>query len=192
MAPLPEIDDTFRVAFIWNNLNVVNVMHFHGTTVTPVELFGQIQSHVTSNMWAVVNTQNGVSRLAITPLFGNASTTTYATDGTSKWKGVQASGDPIPNTAAVVSKHTVFRGRSNRGRSYIGPVSENAIVNGIFASTIPGDMVTAWTNFQTGLIAEGIEEVVASYKDSTAITVINYSVRNAAGTVRRRQSRLAQ
>ena len=87
--------------------------------------------------------------------------------------------------------HTALRGRSARGRAFIGPCGESGVNNGFIGGTAASDMAVAWQTFGTNLFVDGAEHVVASYKNSTALTVTNYSVRNALGTMRLRQSRLA-
>jgi hypothetical protein len=141
-------------------------------------------------MWSPMSNGNKIQQVDITPLFADSATQSYLTDGSTKWGGTQT-GDIVMAGCAVVSMKTTLRGPANRGRVYVGPVTEAANNNGFLIAGQSTNMVTKWTSFQTGLIAESMEQVVASYKHSTAITVLTYSVRPALGTQRRRQSRLA-
>lgn len=191
MAPLPEIADTYRVCFRWNQDNVCNVLHFHGSGGTVDGLANAIAANVSSAMWNVVANFLKVVELEITPLFDDAATYSYFTDGTAKWTGTVASGESIPAVAAVVSLHTAFRGPANRGRVYVGPVAEQATSFGTLDDSRRTAMVTAWGNFGSGLISDDYQHVVASYVHGTALTVTNYSIRSACGTMRRRQDRKA-
>jgi hypothetical protein len=120
----------------------------------------------------------------------NGSTFTYNTDQTAKWTG-SGVGDTIPGQCAVLSMKTVERGPANRGRMYLGPVAEQAQVNGTLDTNQRNSWVAAWVLFGSQLIAAGAQHVVASYKNATALTVVNYAVRPAMGTMRRRQDRIA-
>jgi hypothetical protein len=190
MAPLPEIADTYRVVFNWNVDNIVNVTHFHADEKTPKLIYDAIEAHVTDNMWSTNLNSHKITSVEVTPLDGTGATYTKTTDASSKWGGT-LSGDAIMNCASVLSQHTVFRGPANRGRMFIGPMAEGALSNGIINTATRGAMESAWTTFQIAMIGADIQHVVASYRHQTAITVLNYSVREAAGTMRRRQSRLA-
>jgi hypothetical protein len=190
MAPLPTIADTYRVVFRWTQDSVVNVTHIHAAASVPNDVWNAINGHVTANMWAASCTNNKVSSVDITPLFSNGATQTFVTDGSAKWTGVQSAAG-IPNSALVLSQHTLFRGPANRGRLFLGPISEDSQTDGVIATTIRGACVVAWTAFGVALVAASMEHVVASYKHATALTIVNYSARAASGTQRRRQSRLA-
>lgn len=190
MAPLPEIADTYRVALIWNQYNAVNVLHVHAASSTPSIVGDGIAASVSAGMWHGLSTAAQINSLHITPLFDDGATFVYPTDGSAKWKGGQA-GDVIPAAAIVVSEKTVFRGPANRGRVFLGPVAESVAFNGILSSAEIPTMTNAWTAFGAALITHSMQHVVASYKNATAITVVNYSIRQAFGTMRPRQSRLA-
>ena len=172
-----------------NTAGVVNVIHVHKSSSDPATVFGNIAGAVNANMWKPLLGFSYVQRVDITPLFDNGITTKWTTDGTSKWHGSASGTDMVPNNAAVVSLKTAERGRSNRGRVFVGPVAEAELTNGMLSSTTASNMVTGWTSFGSTLIAEDAQHVVASYLNATALTVVNYSVRLAAGTVRKRQDR---
>jgi hypothetical protein len=100
-------------------------------------------------------------------------------------------GENIPAMCAVVKKTTAIRGRTGRGRTFVGPVTEPENDGGRLLSTTATNIAAGWTAFQSAMVGDSIQEVIASYKDGTAFTVLNYTVRNACGTMRLRQSRLA-
>lgn len=191
MAPLPDIDNVYRVCLKWNIDNACNVIHVHAPSSTPGGVNSAITASVTSAMWSPMLQSSKIFQLQITPLFAESPTVLFQTDLSSKWGGGALTGDTIPQVAAVVSKKTALRGRRHRGRTYIGPVSEGTVANGIFTGSQPADIATAWTAFQSALVSHSMEEVVASYKEATALTVTSYSMRTACGTMRRRQDRLA-
>lgn len=190
MAPLPEIEDVFRVAFRWDAFNAVNVTHFHAPTKTAPQVYITLNDHVTKEMWGVCQTGVHISQVDITPLVNDAGTFSVATGSPTKWSG-KGTGDLVVNCAAVLSQKTVFRGPSHRGRMFIGPMCESFLANGMVITGNRTELVDAWTAFQAAIIADGMEHCVASYQHQTATTVLAYNVRSAAGTIRKRQDRLA-
>ncbi len=190
MAPLPVISGTSRVALQWRPFNAVNVMHFHQDSVDQPGLLALLSAHFTAPMWALNQFQQKIDTISITPLDGTSSTLVAATDGSAKFTGA-GTGAPIPAAAAVLSLITVFRGRSARGRLFLGPTSEGAAEAGTFTPTQVNNVRAAWDAFQAAMITANTPQVVASYKNATALTVIGYSMRTACGTIRLRQSRLA-
>lgn len=191
MAPLPVIDNVSRVTFNWGPTpKCANVMHFHQDVINENGLFTSINAHVTSDMWKLLPSFQVCSSLTITPLDGTSATSIFPTDGTAKWKG-SATGDCIPASAYCVSLKTIERGRSARGRVFVGPLAETMNFNGMLSASDQATSATAWNAFAAAMITASSPWVVASYKNRTALTVINCSIRNAAATQRRRQSRLA-
>lgn len=190
MAPLPEIEGVTRAAFKWGPVVAVNVLHFHQDTANPNDLFIKLDAHLDPRMWNCVSTSQRIVELDLTVLDGSTATVSFIPPNTTKWKG-SAGGENIPALAAVVKKTTAIRGRTGRGRTYVGPATESENDGGRLLSTTATNLAAGWTAFQSAMIADDIREVVASYKDGTAFTVLNYTVRNAYGTMRMRQSRLA-
>lgn len=189
MTPLPVIENVSRVTFLWTPSGAVNVMHFHQAELSTAGLFGALDANVLGGMWQCNSTGDRVGEVRITPLDGATPTVPFHPASVTKWKG-QSTGETIPAAAAVVSLHTSLRGRSNRGRVFVGPVSESSNVSGMLETSVPGTMTTAWTNFASAMIADDVEFVVASYLKSTALTVINITIRPQTGTLRRRQDKL--
>lgn len=190
MAELPIIENVSRVAFKWGPMIAVNVMHFHQESINEAGLFGALNDNVKAAMWNPLVSSQRVLQVDITPLDGETGTKSFVPPNTANWKGVQGN-NPIPAQAAVVKKTTAFRGRSARGRSFIGPVAENITDSGVLEPTMLSGMAAAWSQFQVDMVTDSCPEVVASYKDATAFVVLLYSIRNVAGTMRPRQSRLA-
>jgi len=190
MAPLPIIEDTFRIALKWGATNMVNVIHIHDSARTAPQIATLLASTVKQPMWQSNTTFAKITQVDITPLGTAAGTLTYMTDGSAKWGGTQ-SGEHVTNCAAVISFKTMFRGPANRGRLYLGPLSEASLANGLVVDASRTGLAAAWATFGADLIAASAEHVVASYVHSTALTVVGWSVRPAAGTQRRRQDRLA-
>lgn len=190
MTPLPVIADTFRIALKWSQNNAVNVMHIHDAARTPPQLATLIDSKVTAAMWGPLYTGNRVAQLDITPLSSTGGTFSFVPAAVAKWAGGNT-GDTIPSSAAVMSFKTLFRGPANRGRMYLGPITEAIVSNGIINPANVTALVAAWATFGADLVGSDAQHVVASYKHSTALTVTGWSCRPACGTQRRRQDRLA-
>lgn len=190
MSTLPVITNVSRVAFTWGPFEAVNVMHFHQETIDQDGLFGALDANLLGNMWACNSTAQHVTEVVITPLDGAGLTASYVPAVVTKWQGQQP-GEIIPASSCVVSKRTVLRGRSFTGRSFIGPTTESGSSAGFNFSGVAAAMATAWTNFQAAMADDGVLEVVASYKLAAGTPVVQYLIRNAFGTMRPRQSRLA-
>jgi hypothetical protein len=166
-----------------------NVIHIHNASALPAAVGAAIAAAVNQQMWCTIPTTQTVESIDITQLDSLATTYHYTTDGTGKWKGT-ATGDPIIGSCAVISFRTAFRGRSNRGRAYLGPVAEGAQSGGFLGGGYASTASSGWGSFGSSLITNSFEHVVASYKHLTAITVTNYTMRGALGTQRRRQDAL--
>lgn len=194
MPPLPVIANTYRTVLDWGSVggtNPRNVMHFRDTlgTQTASDLFHVADDGATSDMWGYLTDSSVCGLLHITPLDGVTGTSEFATTAPG-WTGPQT-GQYMPQVAQVIKLVTGLRGRSNRGRVFLGPVAESVAANGIL---IAGDELAAqhaaWVSFETTLHAAGWEIVVASYKLGTAQSVTAISNEQILATQRRRQSRL--
>jgi hypothetical protein len=140
-------------------------------------------------MWKVWLGFLHVRQIYITPLESPEATVVFDTDGSAKWGGSATGSEHVPSACAVVSLKTAFRGRSARGRIFVGPVAESELTNGLLNDATRAAMVDGWTSFGSALISEDMEHVVASYKNETALTVTSYSIRRPAGTLRLRHDR---
>lgn len=71
--------------------------------------------------------------------------------------------DSLPNNAAlVVSLRTANRGRSARGRNYIGGLAEGTVTNSVYLSTAIDPILGAYEDCRAALQALGITMVVLS------------------------------
>lgn len=165
-------------------------MHFKQNSVDPDGLFGAFDANFTANQWACCGTSQKINEVAITPLDGVGLTVTFVPPNTAKWNGVQT-GDVAPAVCGVLSERTALRGRNYRGRSFLGPATEGSGTGGMMTGSIATAIANAWTSVQTALIDDAVTHVVASYAKSAAYPILEYLVRNAFGTLRPRQSRLA-
>ena len=104
--------------------------------------------------------------------------------------------DSLPNnTAAVISHRTDDRGRSARGRSYIPGLTENNIINGIFASAFVTAMLADWATMITLVAVNGWDLVVAQRFDAGVQLAVGVTravttelMSTSPGTQRRRQA----
>lgn len=193
MPPLPVIADTFRVALNWTSgshaPNSVNVMHFRKTAATATDIFGDLDANVSENMWACIPDDYAVQTVDITPLDGVSATETFSTGAAPKWTG-GATGQPVPQVAGIVKLTTLLRGRSFRGRVYLGPCGEDAIRDGLMEAVFQSAGQIAWGLFINAMSVALDPMVVASYKLAVATVVNDATYEFALGTQRRRQTRL--
>lgn len=110
-----------------------------------------------------------------------------------------SSGDALPiNTCAVLTLYTAMRGRSGRGRLYMGGLSESSTNEGAFLSAVETAVEAFYSALSTAVQVEGwVPVVVSKYHNGVlrpegAITnpVTSWSMRNLNfGTQRRRVDR---
>ncbi len=189
---LPVIANTFRVTFNWHSdagAEAHNVMHFRSAGANSDDIFDALDAAVTDDMWQQTCTTVNVESLDILPLDGTSSTINYSAPVDARWAGTRA-GEFAPALAAIVRLKTGQRGRSHRGRVYLPFVAEAAQAAGVLAGTTAVDLQQAWQAFDTALLADSVEPVVASYKLASADSVINYDVPAILGTMKRRQDAL--
>jgi hypothetical protein len=190
MPPLPVIDDVFRVSvhhFDGVGHDSYNVMHFLKTGGVSADIETALEANMTAGCWAPLSNTFGGCEVAITPLDGSSVTHTFTPSPHPAWEG-GASGDTVPEAAFGLTLQTDTRGRSYRGRLFIGPVTEPQIAAGAFSV---GGAVAAWTaswsTFLNDMVTDSVPMVVASYKLATAAQVT--SVRGHTG-VRTQRGRL--
>jgi hypothetical protein len=169
------------------------VIHLRRTigSPTPTDIYGDITSATTQDMWRSVSTDAKILQLAITPLDGTSATQTFSpfADHGAKYEG-GATGDTIPAVSALVKATTSARGRSHRGRVYLPFTTEEINTNGQFASSPFAVSLTGWTNWISNLLSTDSKMVVASYKLATASDVQHTVPEPTLATQRRRQGRL--
>jgi len=189
---LPIIADCLRCAFKWthsaSSQYAVNVMHFSGDASSMDACATALAANVTPSQFGQITDSAAVTELTITPLDGSSVSRSY--DLSASWKGAAASTDQwVPNTALVLTLRTGFRGRSNRGRVYLPFVDEGAVENGQLLAAA-GLIAGPWNDFKDAMNADAHPWEVASYLNATMNFVTQVAVNQAAGTQRRRQSRL--
>lgn len=191
MPPLPIIPDTYRCALKWDNGlggNAVNVMHILKAGTSPSAVAAALDANATALMWTYMSANYVMKLLTITELDGSSASYQLATSG-AKWSG-QAAGDEIPAESSIVKLTTAFRGRSRRGRLFIGPVGEGVQAGGaLTGGATLTNCQNAWNTWLAALIAAGFQPVVASYKLASQVPVTSILVEIEAGTQRRRQER---
>lgn len=100
--------------------------------------------------------------------------------------------------ALVVSKHTLFTGRSSRGRAYIAGMAAAGISSNAASSTVQVGLVAAHGQLQTDLFAVPANLVVVSFVDNGVPRtagrprgIASYSANNRVDTQRRRLPKTA-
>jgi hypothetical protein len=176
--PLPVIADVARVALHCvkgsgggEPATTVNVIHVKRNTATDwpttadqIAFELDTVAHTThSGMLEPVQSSYGYQSFDLTPLDGTSAS--IHRDGTlSNWPVGQHGGDYIPQVACVVRIRTAVRGRSGRGRVFLGPLAEATVVNGQVGAVNVGQVTTAWQAFANSLQTDyGHELGVASY-----------------------------
>lgn len=192
MAPLPTIANCYRVAFNWvhgpTGQTAANVMHFANAGTTPAEVASDLNAHVAAAMWTPVSGDASVVSLTVTPLDGGGASVNVPVSG-DQWDG-QPGGDMIPAASCVVSLNTLSRGRSYRGRVFLPFLAEGSQSQGDIGDTTVTDTAAAWETFRSYLEEHGPQLVVASYKLASYAECSSLSVKQGAGTQRRRQERV--
>lgn len=194
MGALPIITDTVRIAFNWGDTSPkwTNVMHFRSTDTTPDEYAAAMAAAMQADMWALTSSDFGVLNFTVTPLDGSSATHTYPGAGSQMDGSSTRGGDWIPAFAGVVKLTTAKRGRSYRGRIYLGGIDEGSQANGVLNSTDVARAQSSWNGFAFRASANGADFVVASYKHATAEGVTAVTVEGLGATQRRRQTRIRQ
>lgn len=188
--PLPIIPNVYRVTFNYSNSSGVtahNVLHFLAASGDEEDLGDEISSNLSSNMFAPL--YNGVrpDTFTILKLDGSSAGVEYVNLNSADGQG---SGEAVPAAAAVLSLRTATRGPRGRGRLFLGPVTEDQLDSGRIDSVVAVNTVTAWETFAAAMAIATKPMVVASYTHSDAEVVTGFSMRSAAGTLRRRQNQL--
>jgi len=100
--------------------------------------------------------------------------------------------------ALVVSKHTLFTGRSSRGRAYIPGLAAASVSSNAVSATVQVGLIAAHGQLQTDLFAVPANLVVVSFWDNGVQRtagrprgIASYSANNRVDTQRRRLPRTA-
>jgi hypothetical protein len=192
MPGLPIIEDVVRVAVTRDDgggRTASNVMHFHSAGFDEGTLWAALQANVDRAMWDCVWNGYTVITVDMLPLDGVSATHTYTPDTPLDWTG-EAAGDCIPAVAGLLKLRTGVRGRSHRGRLFLGAVGESIVSQGFLATGTRDEMELKWNEFQNGMHTAGFDQLVASYTEGTALPVANSVMEIAVATQRRRQDQL--
>jgi len=195
--PLPVIDNVGRVAFKFETGGsgpspTVNVMHFRKASgdawSTIAGLLGTALDHSTAvGIWRAIAGSYAFTEFTLTPLDGSTASFTVSGAGHT-WPTPGGGGEPMPARAAINKFRTAKRGRSYRGRSYLGPVGESDCNAGFISSSVKTTSDAAWVAWFNHLIsAISLEPVVASYLHRSAELITDVGIHSRLGTQRRRQ-----
>lgn len=195
MAPLPTIPNCVRIAINWSQsagVRPVNVFHIVTASTDEAEIaeaIGDAFIAAGANVFACVQDGFTIDTYTITLLDGSSAGQVV---NEARTIGGQASGDPIPAVAGVLSFHTAQRGPRGRGRMYLGPIGEGIQAGGILSGSVGINCAAAWQDVDTELGTSSINGglVVASYVHAEAGAVTSISMRPQVGTQRRRQNQL--
>lgn len=193
MPPLPVIAGCYRVTWNFQTSHGITpriVQHF-GSPSNTVDVFGaSFVISTVDNMFNPMPQSFEPLTIDVLPLDGVTPTQTF--DLPTGGDLCQAGEECSPASAAIMSCQTGQRGPRGRGRSFIGPVAEAEIANGLLDSTDVDAMEDAWTEFVDNLeaLSPQIFHVVASYTHEDMNPVTNRVFESVLGTQRRRQNQL--
>jgi hypothetical protein len=193
---LPVIPQVYRVTLLWvphDGITVRNVLNVHD----PTNFYNE--AGIGASIGAQLGTVSHCFQCMPTA-FSLPQCQVLALDGTSAGQTVTFSstsgggtGDTIPQASGVLKFHTGLRGQRNRGRLYIGPVSEGSQAAGLLDSTIQSNMTTAWSTVWSNLasLTAPIIMGVASYKGAVFHALdVGPQMEGKLGTQRRRMQQL--
>lgn len=193
MPPLPTIANCFRVT--WNFDGYVGVtprivQHYLAPSMDETELATKIDDAIPNALFEPMHPGFTPTTIDVLPLDGV--TPTYTRTLETEATMCEIGGEIVPAAAAIISFKTAVRGPRGRGRSYVGPVSESAVSDGVLDQIPRTDLSEAWETFLTNL-GGGIDPVylaVASYAHTEANPVTSITFERTLGTQRRRQNQL--
>ena len=194
MGHLPVITDVWRITIDWNTNGGVtphNVMHFlDGVGGRPAdEVAANIWQNWTADMFDCIGSGYTTQTLSCLKLDGT-SATSVQTIPTINQVGGGGGLDAEPNAAAVIKLATGLRGRSNRGRVYLGPIAESAVATATVNSGVRDTMTAAWVAFANAMVTLEQPLGVASYRHANWHQVTDLICRQRVGSVRRRLDQL--
>lgn len=193
MPPLPVIADVYRCTFNWSPFHSVsprNVLHVRTASPDSVAVGDVVVAALQVHMFEGMSGGHVLDSVTVLPLDGVSSA--IAVPGEGYTSGSASDQQTAPQVAGVVSHYTGHRGSAGRGRTYIGPMNEGAIVNGSMVAGNAAEISAAWDEYSSMLNdAEPILEfVVASYVQAAAFPVARSVCHDILGTQRRRQDQL--
>lgn len=137
---------------VQNGVPIVNVYHVHVpgaiTTTTLAAINGIFKTWWDTSVAPMQNPSYVLNNITSTGL-ASGSGPQHVTSYTTSNQGTNSGGEAAANAAAVISWRTAQIGRSYRGRTYLGALSEGEIDS---AQTIASATVTAMASAAQGLI----------------------------------------
>jgi hypothetical protein len=189
MPPLPTIADTFRCVLNWRNAlgsHAANVIHIKAPGSDGGDVFGELAAELTDDLFGAISSDYHLTSIDVTELDGSSATVSGPPDTDVNGR---ATGQTLYQVAAIVKLQTARRGRSYRGRIYLGPMGEAQAESGVFVETTRVADQASWVAFSNQLVTDGMALVVASYLHETSEQVLAITVESPLATQRRRQSR---
>jgi hypothetical protein len=142
------------------------VLHFSSASGDEQSLASALDESWENGQFGVVTNTISVIRYDILKLDGTSSTQSFTPDPqNSEGLDGQASGEPALSWAVCVAFRTNLRGPRNRGRIYLGPLSESEVEGSEFTG-VDSDVIAAqWSTFNDNLVgtADAWLHGVASY-----------------------------
>jgi len=193
--PLPVIADTMRVAVrghAGNGHMWANILHFRKTgaltyagaiAILDPLLYAQYHdNNGGGSAWrALAHTGASVQDFVYTPLDGSSASTIIS----HAFAGISG-GDALPaSMAIVVTLRTALRGRSYRGRNYVGGISDSSVegVN-LVKPAFRAECVDVFNDLIGGtIVTQGAWVVVSRFHDKVPLTTGVTTVVNTVLTV---------
>lgn len=203
MAALPPAPGVTRAVFNYlsQGIPTANVLHFtqppSGPSPNPAFLASDLATWWTAQIAPISHTTHILQNVTCTALDPSGPPQAIHTTGLPS-PGLQT-GDPMPNNVALVmSLRTALRGRSFRGRIYVGGISESNALGNEVLGTLRDAHVLRWSQlivFTGGVLTPDLTMVVLSYFSGGAVRgtpvatpVATISANTRFDTMRRRMS----
>ena len=187
--PLPVIADVFRVAVNYHigTVPFTNVFHVHnasGNAEDSATTVGNAFEN-SSNLSALLSPNVTIDNAVSTPLDGSSTSFEHIIGGT----GDHGSANNAPVQVCLVTTWlTNVRGRSHRGRTYLGGVANTLMESDgtKWKLSEATTFATAIDNFTDDLTAGDYPLHVASYKLAESFPVTTRRINLYLGTIRQR------
>jgi len=192
---LPVISNVFRCA--WEQLlgdqPMVNVFHIQAQSVVSTTTLadGVVKSIGHADTFPSLQSIDvGYSNLHVTKLDGLSLSVDFGFGGAAHSAGT-VNDNAVPSPVCLVLSHgTGARGRSHRGRTYLGGVAQTNLEAPAahWASSLLTEAETVWSNFQSVLSSQTgtLSCVLASYKLAEAFPITTTVARRDFGSQRNR------
>lgn len=193
MAPLPVINNTHRVTIDFLTVSGVTprcIHHVRGTSSDGAEAAEAVDSALQTGQFGPMLAGHQPTTISVISLDGAQATVVHTLTTTADL--CLGTGQMMPQVAALVSLRTTTRGPRGRGRQYVGPIVEQAQLDGQMDPATRANLETAWEDYQEALQALDPvwELVIASYAHAEANSVSSITVDPITATQRRRQDQL--